>query len=193
MYREQDNVVQEPHGLLVGPADHLVHPLHELMRTEHLGGMQATVDPDDGLTLPRQAACFFFRHALCQREPPGYFLVPTEIRVIIRGGDDRHQLRAPLRGASNFLEHHPGRFLRQFRPICLQLRVRGEVIIIADIEAELFLGSRYALPANRRSHDRKRYEHTQERECRTEKNLHENHLAGCRDRDKGYHRLNALP
>ena len=50
------HVVEEPHRLLVGAADHLVDHLAELLRAERLGGVQAAVDPDDRLAFLRQRA-----------------------------------------------------------------------------------------------------------------------------------------
>ena len=55
---ELDGVVEEAHGLRVGAADHLVDLLHELLRADGLGGVEAAVDPDDGLAVAGESrAC----------------------------------------------------------------------------------------------------------------------------------------
>ena len=50
------HVVEEPHRLVVGAADHLVDHLAELLRAERFGGVQAAVDPDDRLAFLRERA-----------------------------------------------------------------------------------------------------------------------------------------
>ena len=52
----------------IGAADHLVDHLAELLRAERLGGVQAAVDPDNGLAVLRQRARLLVGQALGQRE-----------------------------------------------------------------------------------------------------------------------------
>ena len=56
MHHEDDEVVEEARRLGVGPAHELPDGLDELLRAEHLGGVQAAVDPDDRLPVLRQLA-----------------------------------------------------------------------------------------------------------------------------------------
>ena len=42
--------------LRVGAADHLVDPFHQLLRAHRFAGVQAAIDPDDGLAFLRERA-----------------------------------------------------------------------------------------------------------------------------------------
>ena len=68
MHEQDDDVIQDPHRLGVGAADHLVDHLAELLRAEHFVGVQAAVDPDDGLALARERAGLLVGEPLSQRE-----------------------------------------------------------------------------------------------------------------------------
>ena len=48
---EDDVVVQDPQGLLVVPAGHLVDHFAQLLGAEYFAGVQAPIDPHDGAAL----------------------------------------------------------------------------------------------------------------------------------------------
>ena len=54
------------------------------MRAEHLGRVQAAVDPDDGLALARQRAGLLVGESFGRRQAPGDLLVAIEILVVLR-------------------------------------------------------------------------------------------------------------
>ena len=76
---QEDDVIQEAHRLGVVAADHLPHEFHELLGAEDLGGVEAAVDPDDGLALGGERAGFVLGDALGMRQPPRDLLVAVEV------------------------------------------------------------------------------------------------------------------
>ena len=105
---EDDHVVEDPHRLVVGAADHLVDHLAELLRAERLGGVQAAVDPDDRLAFARERARLVVGQPFGQRQAPRDVLVPREVLVVLRRRHDRHQLLAALGGLADRLERSSG-------------------------------------------------------------------------------------
>ena len=128
-------------GLGIGAADQLVDRLDQLMRAEHFGRVQAAVDPDHGLAFrapARAPASSVSPSARCQ--PARDLLVAIELLVVLRRRDDRHQLRAALGGLADLHHLHAIRFLVELLPVLDELRVGGELIVVADVEAEELLG-----------------------------------------------------
>ena len=123
VHEQDDDVVQNPHRLVVGAADHLVDHLAELLRAERFGGVQAAVDPDDGLALFRERAGLVVGQALGEREPARDLLVAREVLVVLGRRHDRHQLVAALGGLADRLQHHAvglaGRASASTPAICL--------------------------------------------------------------------------
>ena len=68
VYRQQDHIIQDPQRLRVRPAHHPVHHLHELLGTENLRSVEATVDPDHGLALLGQRPGLLLRDPLRLRQ-----------------------------------------------------------------------------------------------------------------------------
>jgi hypothetical protein len=80
---EQDHrVVEEPHRLFVGAAEHLVDHLAQLLGAEHFAGVQPAIDPHHGLAVARERARLIVGEVLRQREPPRRVLDPREVLVI---------------------------------------------------------------------------------------------------------------
>ena len=69
MNEENDAVVQEPHCLLVRPADHLVDALDQLLRAESLRRVKAAIDPHDSLSLAGEPVRLIVAQPLRQGEP----------------------------------------------------------------------------------------------------------------------------
>ena len=84
MHGEDDDVVEDPQRLGIGPADELVDRLDQLLRAEHLGGVQAAVDPDDRLAFRRERARLLVGEPLGERQPPRDLLVAIELLVVLR-------------------------------------------------------------------------------------------------------------
>ena len=103
---EDDHVAQEAHRLFVGPADELIDGLHQLLRAEHFGGVQAAVDPHHRLAVARELPRLVVGEALGQREAAGDVLVLLQVLVVLRRGDDRHQLVAAFGGLADALHDH---------------------------------------------------------------------------------------
>ena len=137
VHRQQDDVIQEPQRFPIVAAEHLVDGFHQLVGTEDLRGVQSAVDPDDGLALLGQGAGVVIRQPLGEGQPPGNVLVPGEVPVVFRRRDDGHEMGASFGGPADLLEHHARRLALELAPVCFQLGVVGEVIVVADVEAEL--------------------------------------------------------
>ena len=137
---EQDHrVVEEPHRLFVGAAHHLVDHLAELLRAEHFAGVQPAVDPDHRLAVARERARLIVGQVLGQREPPRRVLDPREVLVILGRRDNRHQVRAALGGLADLLQDHPIRLAIELLPVGGELLIGRQLIVVAEVEAELFL------------------------------------------------------
>ena len=136
VHEENDAVVQEAQRLLVVAADHLVDHLGELLGAERLGRVQAAVDPHHRLPFLRQRARLVVGQPLGERQPPRDLLVARKLPVILRRSDDRHPLRPPFGGLPHVLEDHPVRLFVERLPVGLDLRVVGELVVVADVEAE---------------------------------------------------------
>ncbi len=137
MHGEDDQVVQESRRLGISPADELIHRFDQLMRAEHFSGVQAAVEPDDALAFLRERVGLFVGKPLGERQPAGNVLVAIELLVVFGRRNDGHQLR-PAFGRLADLDHlHSLGFLVELLPVVDKLRVGGELIVVADIEAEM--------------------------------------------------------
>ena len=67
-------------------------------------------------------------------------LVAIELLEVLRRGDDRREMRPALFGLADLHDLHPGRFLVDLLPVGLELIVGGELIVVADVEAEVLFG-----------------------------------------------------
>ena len=83
VHRQEDDVIQEPKGLVIVSAHHLPDELHELMRPDDLGGVEAPVDPYDRLPLHGQSPGLIFCQVLGQRQAAGDVPVVFELPVIV--------------------------------------------------------------------------------------------------------------
>ena len=110
---QDDHVAQEAHRLFVGAADELIDRFHQLLRAEHFGGVQAAVDPHHRLAVASELPRLFVGEALGEREPLGDVLVLLQVLVVLRRGDDRHQLIAALGGLADALQRSCGRNRRR--------------------------------------------------------------------------------
>ena len=87
-------------------------------------------------------------------QPARDLLVAIELLVVLRRRDDRHQLRAAFGGLADLHHLHPVGLLVELLPVLDELRVGGELIVVADVEAEVLLGRGDGLRRRRRPHRR---------------------------------------
>ena len=123
-------------------ADELIDRLHQLLRAEHLGGMQAAVDPDDRLAVARELPRLVVGQPLGQCEPPGDVLVLLQVLVVLRRGDDRHQLVAALGGLADALHGHAVGVGVELAEELGELGVVRQHVVGADLMAEELLRGR---------------------------------------------------
>ena len=63
-----------------------------------------------------------------------------QLGVIGRRGDDAHELRPAFLGVADFDDLEPIRLFLELGPVAQQLLVIGEAVIVAEVEAQVFLG-----------------------------------------------------
>ena len=121
-------------------ADHLPHQFHELLYPKHLRRVQAAVDPDDRLALGGEFAGLCLGDPLGVRKPPGDLLVTIQAGAVGGRGDRRHPLLAPILGSADGLQRHAVRLLREEMPVLGEAFVVDELVVGAQLVAELLLG-----------------------------------------------------
>ena len=142
---EDDDVVEDPHRLIVGPAHELPQRLHELLRAQHFRGVEAAVDPHDGLAALREFSRLRLGHAPGEREAGGDLPVFVEVRVVLGRGDDRHELVSALGGRPDRLQRHARGFGGQRLPVAGEVAVVRQFVVGADLVAEEGLRGRQFL------------------------------------------------
>ena len=140
MRHENDAVVQDPHRLVVGAAGELVERLHELLRTKHLGGMQAAVNPEHHLAFLRELRRFGGVETVGHRQPVRDFLIAGQILQVRGRRHDGHDLRPSFLGQADRVENDTVTLLRDGGEEGVQLGVVGELVVGADVMPEEFLG-----------------------------------------------------
>ena len=104
--------------------------------------MQAAVDPHDGLAFLRQGARLLVGEPLGRCESSRDLFVSVELPHVLGRGDDRHELRPALGRLADLDQLHAIGFFRQLLPVRLELVVRREPVVVADVVAELLLRTR---------------------------------------------------
>src|SRR3569833_3763694 len=115
------------------------------MRTHRLGGMESAVYPYDCPPLCRQGL------GLCFREPfrmgqllrDGFIMV--QLPDIFWRGDDEHELGTTLFSLANLYQPDPVGGCRQLPEIGFCLGIGGQLVVVADVEAEMLFGTGNAL------------------------------------------------
>ena len=69
------------------------------------------------------------------------FLIVVQLLHVLGRGDDRHVLVAAFFGRADVDQLHAIGFGGQLLPVGVQLGVVGDLVVVAEIEAERFLGS----------------------------------------------------
>ena len=94
----------------IGLAVQLIDGLDQLLRAEHLGGVQAAVDPDDRLAVPRELPRLVVGQPFGQREPAVDVLVAAPAGVWFSGEVMiAVQLGPPFCGLADVDDRHAGR------------------------------------------------------------------------------------
>ena len=93
------------------------------------------------MALPSLASArFLLADALGMGQLAGDFLVAREFLHVLRRRDDGHPLVAAFLGLADALQLHARALGGQLLPVGLQLGVVGDLVIVAEIEPERFLG-----------------------------------------------------
>ena len=120
--------------------DHFIDQLHQLVRAQYFARVQAAVDPDHRLAFMRQRMRLIVGEPFGERQLARDFLVMGQFALILGRSNDAHELRPALFGLADLDQLHAIGLGGQLLPPGLELRVGGEVVIVADIESEGFLG-----------------------------------------------------
>ncbi len=152
---QDDHVVEKAQGLGVIARGKLVDELDQLLRAEHFVGMQAAVDPDDRTAFRGEGTRFVLGgHVLGQCEPSCDLAIAPELAVVRGRGNDGHQVRPSFFRPADLDERHPLGLGIEAPPVVGHLAVGDELIVVADVEAELLArrGHRRLPEAGRRRH-----------------------------------------
>ena len=137
---EDDHVAQDAQRLVIGLADELKDGLGELLGAQHLGGVEAAVDPDHGLALAGQGAGGVVGEAVGQRQLARNLPVAVELLEVLGRRDDGHQLITAFGRLADGLHHHAVGLGVELAQVLRELRVVGQHVIGADWVAEELLG-----------------------------------------------------
>ena len=140
VHGNDDHVAQDPRRLLVGAAHELVDRFDQLVRADHFRRVQAAVDPDDRLAFLRERPRLLLGDAAGAVQLLRDLLVAIELGEVLRRGDDRGEMRPAFLGLADLDDLHPARFLVDLLPVLDELIVGGQVVVVADVEAEELLG-----------------------------------------------------
>ena len=163
MDEQDDDVVQDAHCLVIAPADHVEHHLAELLRADRFRGVQAPVDPHNGLALLRQSPRLFVRESLCMGESRRDVLIVREPLVVGGRRHDGHEVRPPFRRPADLLHHHAVGFPVECAPVRGELGIAREEVVVAEVRAECLPGRRdVCLCVDLRGHDRRKTERGEE-------------------------------
>ena len=145
---EQDVVLEKAHRLGIGLGVHFIDGLKICCEPDGLGGVQASVDPDDGLAFGGERMgllvgehLVFGREVARGGELVGDITVVVELLEILGRGDNSHPLAAALGGLAHLHQLHAVGFTGELLPVLLQLHIVCEVVVVANVEPESFLGS----------------------------------------------------
>src|SRR5581483_5102199 len=142
---QDDDVAKKAPRLFVVPADKLIDGLDELLRAEHLGGMQTAVETNHRLAFFRQRARLIVGEPFGERQPARDFFVAIELLEVLRRRDDRHQLIAPFGGLADALDRDAIGLAIELPHELGELRVVRQHVIGANLMAEELLGRRDVL------------------------------------------------
>jgi hypothetical protein len=83
MNGQDDQIVQEPHRLGVGPRNKLINRFDELMRAEHLRCVQSAVEPDNAFPFFGERSSLLVGQPLCSRQPPRNLFVAFQPLMVL--------------------------------------------------------------------------------------------------------------
>ena len=137
---ENDDIVEDVHGLGVGTARELIDGLGELGRAEDFGRVQAAVDPDHGLAFGGEGVSLSVGQAFGMGQLLRNALVLRE-QLVVRGrSDDRHQLVATFRGLADDLGGDAIGGGIDLLHVLGELGVVRQAVVVADGEPVNVLG-----------------------------------------------------
>ena len=140
--QQHDVVVQDPHRLGIGLAVQAVDRLDQLLRAEHFGGVQAAVDPDDGLAVLRELPRLIVGEAVGERQLAVHLLELRERLVVLGRRDDGGQLGPAFFRLADLHDRHAVGLLVELLQVLDVLRVVDQAVVVADVVAELLLRRR---------------------------------------------------
>ena len=99
-------VVQDPQCFRIGFRVEPVDRLNQLLRAQHLGGVQAAVDPDHGLAVARELPRLLVGEPVGERQLAVRFLDERQLPMVLRRRDDRGDLGPALFRLADVHDHH---------------------------------------------------------------------------------------
>ena len=112
----------------------------ELLCAEHFGSVESAVDPHDRLAFLRQRSGLRLGGILTPGEPGTDLPKAIELGMVGRVRNDHHPLVAALGGLADGNQSQPIGFRIELPPVVRELGIRGQAVVIPDVEPELGLG-----------------------------------------------------
>ena len=107
------------------------------LRADRFRGVEPAINPDDRLAFVRHRARVGVREPFCEGHAPGDLLQPRDVLPVLRRGDNRHVVRAPLSGLADLHYVDAIGFPLELEPVLGDLFVVGEEVVIAKVVAKL--------------------------------------------------------
>src|SRR5580704_16221435 len=105
--------------------------------------MQSAVDPDNSLAFARQRMRLLVGQPLGVGTPGRDVLIMIELLYILGRRDDHHVLPPALFGRPDIDQLAAVAFGSDFMPVLIELRIARHHVVVADVEAQKFLGCSY--------------------------------------------------
>ena len=128
---QEDVVVEDAQGLRIAAAQEVVGLGEEGLGGDDFVGVQAAIDPDDGLAFGGEGVGLIVGEAFGAGEALGDLFVARQVFEIGRRGDDGHDDGAAFGGLADLFEFDAVGFGGDLVPVVEQLGVVGEEIVVA--------------------------------------------------------------
>ena len=128
---QEDIVVEDAQRLRIAAAEEVVGLGEEGLGGDDFVGVQAAIDPDDGLAFGGEGVRLIVGEAFGAGEALGDFFVARQVFEIGRRGDDGHDDGAAFGGLADLFELDAVGLGGDLVPVVEQLGVVGEEVIVA--------------------------------------------------------------
>src|SRR5262249_7319509 len=120
----------------IGAADHLPDVLDDLLRAEDFGRMEAAVDENDGLAFLRERPRLIVGEPFRVRELARDLAVAIQLLHVLGRRHDRVHVSTLFGRLPDVADLQTVRLLLDLVEVVDELGIRGELVVVADVETE---------------------------------------------------------